>query len=55
LMSSVRPPSHMTSGWMISTARFSMSLRKPYLTCQLTSMDKVSRSELTWNTRARQW
>ena len=32
LMSSVRPPSHMTSGCKISTARFSMSFRKPYLT-----------------------
>ncbi len=31
LMSSVSPPIHMTSGWMISTCRPSMSLRKPYL------------------------
>lgn len=31
LINSVKPPSHMTSGWRIAIARFSMSLRKPYL------------------------
>lgn len=31
LMSSVRPPSHMTSGWMMASDRFSISFRKPYL------------------------
>ena len=30
-MSSVRPPSHMTSGWRMSTARFSINFRNPYL------------------------
>ena len=35
-MSSVRPPSHITSGCRISTERVSISLRKPYLTSEFT-------------------
>jgi hypothetical protein len=31
LISSVKPPNHMTSGWMIAKDRFSINFLKPYL------------------------
>jgi hypothetical protein len=31
LINSVKPPNHMTSGWMIAKDRFSINFLKPYL------------------------
>jgi hypothetical protein len=68
LINSVKPPNHMTSGWMIAKDRFSINFLKPYLSsvraherseCAQSVGSKQGRGKrgkrLTWNTRVHQW
>jgi hypothetical protein len=71
LINSVKPPNHITSGWMMAKDRFSINFLKPYLSsvrahgrseCAKYAVSRGEAGEkemrgqkLTWNTRVHQW